>query len=285
VIQISQPRHAFAIALSTGRRNANVLDRGLEFDQGVGLVVAVRRTRLAVCTEIGVMADGTLVTLANDVAVTAALAQRAIAANAKMVGPADGTDVHTLPRFNILIDGHETVVRVDESSIDNAVVAVVPVRAVEALVTDATDGLVTTITDGIVSLVPAGFETAGHLRLKHSPLDSGTESMLGVVPMLVLGEAGFAQVEVLAYITVDKVAFGQLRHARVAGADVLVPVALYDWYDSPSLGNIKPCSRCVLLLARLGGLGLRSLRLRGNALSGTIDERTVLDEPLDQPMV
>jgi hypothetical protein len=167
---------------------------------------------------------------------------------------------------------------VHESGVDNAVIAVVPVRAVKTLVANAANGLIAAVTDRVMCLVSAGCETSGNLRLQNGALDSSRESMLGVVSMLVLGETSLAKVEVFAGVAMDEVALRQLRHAGVACTDVLVQEIMQHRHNSLSLDDWRRW--CGRLLARLWGLGLGR-----NALSGAIDERTVLDEPLDQPVI
>lgn len=56
---------------------------------------------------------------------------------------------------NGLVDGHKTVVRMDEAGILYTVRAVVPIRAIQTLMTDTPNVPITTITDGVMNDVAA----------------------------------------------------------------------------------------------------------------------------------
>lgn len=60
--------------------NADIADRSLELDQRVSSVVWIRRASLAAGTEIGIVADGALVSITLDVCLStvALIAKRAI---------------------------------------------------------------------------------------------------------------------------------------------------------------------------------------------------------------
>lgn len=103
----------------------------------MGAVVAVRGDCLAVGTEIRVMADCALVPNTLDVRLALlVLAERSIAVDAIV---ADDRGAGFWQGF---VDGNEAMLRVDELGALDASGAVVPVRAVEALVADAVDELV-----------------------------------------------------------------------------------------------------------------------------------------------
>lgn len=127
-------------------RNANIADRGLELDERVGPVVDIGWASLAAGTEIGVIADSALVTVAADVQRLGGT-QRSITVNTVVER---GIGKRTCAVDNRLVDGNEAVAWVDELCVWNAGLAVVPVWAVEALVANTIDVLVTTITDGLV---------------------------------------------------------------------------------------------------------------------------------------
>jgi hypothetical protein len=142
------------------------------------------------------MTDGTLVADAADVGgVGVGLGtKRAITADANMNSlRSSSSDVG-----KVVIDGNEPMVRVDEAGVLVAAGAVVPVRAVQTLVTNAGDILVTAITDGMMKLVASSahldLDVLGH----HGAGNSGDESVLGVVAMTVLGEAWLAEIEIIA---------------------------------------------------------------------------------------
>jgi hypothetical protein len=64
---ISHAWKALSILMLTGGGYIDMADRCLEFDQGVGLVMSVSGASLAASTEISVMADSTLIAVANNV--------------------------------------------------------------------------------------------------------------------------------------------------------------------------------------------------------------------------
>jgi hypothetical protein len=188
--------------------NTDVANRRLELDEGMGLVVLVGRASLAVCAEVKVMADSTLVANASDVGgiVLVAGAQGSIAAN---------THVHRLStsvRMNIserLIDGRKAVVGVDEGSVDNAFRAVIPIWAVQALVADASDVLVTAITNSVVSLVSTSSHLDGNVVWHIGTCNGRDKGMLGVVAMSILGETSLAEVEILAGGAMEELGLGK----------------------------------------------------------------------------
>jgi len=104
----------------------------------MGTVVLISGQSLAIGTEIGVVADSALVAVTLDPKATLRLAgtQRAIATDAIVNGRA-----RVMEHRNGFVDGCETVGGVDEMSRLNAFGAVVPVRAVEALVANSSEGL------------------------------------------------------------------------------------------------------------------------------------------------
>jgi hypothetical protein len=108
----------------------------LELDQGVGAVVLVVGVGLAARTEVNVVADGTLVANAGDVALSRlVLAQRAITEDAKVdLGV-------TRLLTNGFVDRGEAVSRVVLVGLLGAGRAVVPVGARQTLVAGADDAL------------------------------------------------------------------------------------------------------------------------------------------------
>lgn len=188
--------------------NADVANRRLELDEGMGPVVLVGRAGLAVCAEVKVMADSTLVANASDVGgiVLVAGAQGSIAANAHVHSLSTSVRVDISER---LIDGRKAVVGVDKGSVDNAFRAVIPVWAVQALVADASDVLVTAITNSVVSLVSTSSHLDSNVVWHIGTYNSRDKGMLGVVAMGILGEASLAEVEILASGAVEELGLGK----------------------------------------------------------------------------
>lgn len=91
----------------------------------------------------------------------------------------------------------------------HAPVAIVPVRAIDTLVTNANDVLIAAIADGEVLLAAAGRQ----LRLERTgqlgALDGGTEAVAGVMAVGVLGKAWLAQVIVFASVAVQEGLLGE----------------------------------------------------------------------------
>jgi hypothetical protein len=116
----------------------------------MGLVVNIRWTGLAAGTEVGVVTDGTLVSVTLNVSLSriAVVAKRSVAVDTDVTSLAPvsaGKRSKIVERF---IDRHEAVLLVDKVSIWHALGAVVPVWTVETLVADTIDVLL------VVSFMP-----------------------------------------------------------------------------------------------------------------------------------
>lgn len=209
-------------------------DRRLELDERVGLVVAVVGVGFARLAEIGIVADSTLVPIANNVgnALAGGRAQRTIAANANMGRPAGGAVVKPSHKLERLTDWNEPVPNMRARGVFHALVAVVPVGAVQALVTNTSDGVLTPIADGVMHLATASIEAGSNLWLKTSAFNSWNEGMLGVMSVTVLGEAGSAKVKVVTGSAMNKLDLGQILDAAVASANARVQALLKDGNDA-----------------------------------------------------
>lgn len=183
------------------------------------LVVLIGRAGFAVGTEVQVVANGTLVANTTDVS------RRGCRGTAEWPITADPDMNRLSHRGSVkvgerLIDSGKSVPRVHEVRILDTVSAVVPVRAVEALVADASDVGVTSITDGVVGLIATGrhlhANMGGHLGAR----DSSCETMLGVVAVGILGEAWLAEIIIFTGSAVEKFSFRQFSHALVACSHV-----------------------------------------------------------------
>tara|TARA_R110002003_G_scaffold1005_3_gene21980 strand:- start:17553 stop:18035 length:483 start_codon:yes stop_codon:yes gene_type:complete len=148
---------------------------------------------LTILTKVGVMADSTLV--ANTLNIRQVLlvfAKRTVAVDAVMtVDCAEWLGQR-------LINGHKSVARMDVLRTLDTVGAVVPVWAVQALVTDTVYELVTTIADSRVAHVPSSIaEKVG--QSGQSGVGCGClESVARVVAVLVANVAVHAQVVIVA---------------------------------------------------------------------------------------
>lgn len=121
------------VADSAHRHGAN---GSLELDQRVGLVVVVGRKSLAARTKVDIVTDGTLVANSRNVALgRLVVAQGSVAEDAIVNGE------FTRLIANSLINGGEPVARMVLGSLDDAVWAVVPIRARQALVAGTNDAL------------------------------------------------------------------------------------------------------------------------------------------------
>lgn len=113
-------------------------DGSLELDQRMSFVVLVIRVCFAVCTKVRIVAHSALVANAPDVRLSGLIiAQRSIAEDA--VVNAAGCWGH----LEVLVHGNETVAGVNQVLVLEALPAVVPIWAVQALVAHAKDGLST----------------------------------------------------------------------------------------------------------------------------------------------
>lgn len=190
-----------------------MVDRSLELNERMSLVVERRRQSFAILAEVCIVADDTLVSHTLDVRlVRLALAKRAIAIDA-VVGDRRGRTT-----LELLINGGEAVTRMSVTSILEALAAVVEVRAVEALVAHTMNHLVTTITDSSVSEVAASWQKGLLGKRESSTIDCGLKVVTGVVTMGVDGVAVQAEVVVITLNTCDKVAVWKRHNTGIASA-------------------------------------------------------------------
>jgi hypothetical protein len=184
----------------------------------------VQRAALTVGTIVAIIADRTLVASATDVGWVGFVAstQRAIAADAHMNGR------HLMDGRKLLVNRNEAVSWVSNVLGLDAFGAIVPIGAVEALVTNTNNILIAAIADSKVLLATAG----GHLGLnmaRHlSALDGRREAMHGMMAVGILGEARLAQIIVLTSVAVKELVLRKLLDTAVAGP--------HDTQGSPS-GN------------------------------------------------
>lgn len=192
--------------------------------------MVIGRAGLAVGTEIEIVTHSTLVADASDVGGYGirGTAQGSIAADAHVhrLGEKRGVKIR-----KGLINSCESVVWVHEVSVLGTLGAVIPVGAVEALVTDPSDVLcgfqslesnscktqcfvrvtysIASITDGVVDLVSARIHLDSYVSRHLSAWHCSCEGVLGVVAVGILGEAWLAEVIILTISAVKKLALRQ----------------------------------------------------------------------------
>lgn len=148
---------------------------------------------LAVGTEVGVMAHGTLVSSAFDIRYAVlVLAERTVTVDTIVAVAA----AHRLRKG--LVNGNESVSGVDELGALDALGAEVPVGAVQALVAHAVDELLATIADSGVADVSASIAKEVSKSRHRGVLSGSLEDMTGVVAMLVVDVALHAKIVVVA---------------------------------------------------------------------------------------
>jgi hypothetical protein len=251
----------------TQSSNANIADWGLEFDERMGSVVAVRWASLTAGTEVGVVADGALVTITDNVGLPSAvgIAKRSITEDACVTRFAAVPTTQRVQVAEGLVERHEPVAGVDEAGICNARRAVVPIRALETLVADAVDVLVAPIADGIVSGVTAGSKESLSQQAMVGILGHKAKGMLRVVAMLHPYMAPNTQVVIVTCVASDKLVVRQLDDAGIAGAGRHGNLLLFGGHES--------------------GLGLRELWLGCNGLCDAVGHLAILHETFDEPVV
>ena len=126
----------FARVLLATSSNGAIAHRSAEFDLRVGVAEKLYGKSLAAGTEIRIMADSTLVAIANDEAMLGIfLAERSIISDSELNRTKrDGT-------INSVMDWHEALAVADNAGVLDAGGTVVPIKASQALMTDSTDGL------------------------------------------------------------------------------------------------------------------------------------------------
>jgi hypothetical protein len=173
--------------------------------------------------------DSALISVSLDVGLNtiALVAKRTITVDAVMTGLAGERSGQRCEIVEGFVDWYKSVAGVDEVGIGDARCTEVPIRAVEALVTDTIDVLfvclamipqevgeyttylITPITDSVVTNVTAWSEQSLSDEVKLRILNSRLECMLGVVTMLHANMASDAEIKVGAAGAGDKVLLGE----------------------------------------------------------------------------
>lgn len=220
---VTHGRHLLTIGAFAGGGDTDLADGGLELDDRVSLVVGVLGVSLAAGAEVNILADGALEADATDV-------------GGRVVVLADGSiTAHTSVNRELLselggvvqgdgiVDGHESVLGVDSSRERNALGAQIPIRAIQALVTNTNNELQTALTsnssrnqhksatylvavvaDGVVRQVATRVNLLLEVLRDLGSKNGGLKSVLGVVAVNVLVEARVAKVKVLAVLAVKE---------------------------------------------------------------------------------
>ena len=171
--------------------------------------MAVTWDGLAVATEVGVMANGTLVPDARNV-LALIPAKRSVAVDANVA-----SESHVWLRDGV-VDGGKTVSWMNMSSALDTVGAKVTVGAVETLVTHSADCLVASIANrGMANITAWGAEKL--CRRSHQGIGRrGLECVAWMVSVLVVLVAGHAQIVIIAVLASDEVVLGELCN-KVSG--------------------------------------------------------------------
>lgn len=164
------------------------------------------------------MAHGTLVANTADVSrvALAVRAERTVATNTDM--NMLGCWKEVVVALQSAVDRHKAVAGVSGHGAGDAISAVVPIGAIQALVTDAGNVLITVVADGVVHFVATRSKFGVDAGTESSSRNSRRECMLRVVTMTILAEALPAKIVVFTSITVKEIGFGQLLDALIAGA-------------------------------------------------------------------
>lgn len=256
-------------------RNIYVTNGSLEHDERVSTVVVVCRQCFARGTEVYVVADGAFVAHALDVGLVGILAAEwSIAVDAEM------SDCRRALVSDWLVESGEAVTWVGLASILDTVIAVIPVWAIQALVTHAVDLLVTAIANRVVADIAASSKLCLCRKWENSVLRGWLECMSWMVAMLVSCVTLDAQVEVVTSGTSDELALGEDDYAAVARAGRNVR------FFGQSLGLVSEGTRH---LRHHSWRWLDKIRDRhdlawGDTLSGAVDDLAVLDRTLDEPV-
>lgn len=168
----------------------------------MGLVVFVVRIGLAVGAEVCVVANSALVTHALDVAVLV-LAERAITVDTnvlRLVRVASGS-------WDGFVMGCESMMRVIELGVLDTFRAVIPIRAVHALVADTEDWLITAIAQSGV-LDTASRSTHERAHSADCAFCNSLEGMSWMMTMLIGLVASSAEIKVVAVNASNKLILG-----------------------------------------------------------------------------
>jgi len=184
-------------------------DHSLELDQRVSFIVQVGRASLATSTEVGIVAYSTLVAVSNNIR-RLVVAERSIAVDTivSRLAKLSGTGI-----ADWFINGYKAMAGVDETRIDNACRTIVPVWAIEALVTDTKDILVTAIADGMVARIAARLEKSLCKRIQGHVFNSRGKGMLWIVAMLKTHVTRNTEIKVITGSASDKAFLGKLLNA------------------------------------------------------------------------
>jgi len=213
----------------------------------VGAVVRIGWRGFTVGTEVGVIADSTLVPVPNDVTGGLAGAQMAVAIYSLMAnfgwGRAD---------IEYVIKRCKFVPWMGMSCILGTLGAEIPVWAVQALVADAVDRCVTPIADGLMTNSTSGSQEHGAHSIQDCVLRRRLEAVKRMVAMLLRNMARKANVVIFANGASNEALLRKASHTRVADSGLISRVCRF--------------------------------RLWARGLSRARDELSVIEMAFDEPM-
>jgi small basic protein len=184
--------------------NADIANGGLELDQRMSAVMLVRWAGLAIGTEISVMADCTLVTVASNI-VGLVDTKRTITVDSVMGRLASKRTKSAGSIVDWLVEGNESMAWMDELGIWHASSAIIPIWAIQALVSDTIDIAIASITDSLVGSVAARLEKCVGQRIKLHVLHRRSKGVLWIMAMLQTVMAWKADIIILTADTGDEV--------------------------------------------------------------------------------
>jgi hypothetical protein len=188
----------------------------LELDERVARVVAVQRGCLACCTEVGIWADRALESRATDsTAPSVLLTDRAVAVHSA-VNNAGKRNALVERSDSVIQNRNEAMTRMEFVGRVDTIVAVVPVRAVDAFVTNAVNIIVTAVAESSMPNVAAARKQCFLIFSQDDRLMSTSKVVARIMSMLPSAQAGNAQVKVLAILAYNTLFVGESSNAGVA---------------------------------------------------------------------
>lgn len=249
--------------------NIAIAHRGLELDHRMRLVVWIGGITLAAGAEIGIVADGTFEAIASDVALTPIIvAKRSIAIDAVVTRFAMKDTSETGKVTQSLINRHKSMLRMNGICVWETCRTEIPIRAVQALVADSIDVLVTSVTNGVVAHISARRQQRLGDRREMSAINGGHEWVSRIMAVKIIHMAGHAHVVIGALNTRDEMLLSEFCEARVASACIELIFFRLLCVGSYSFLGLRVCAR-----------------LRWNRLRDAVEDLSILDISLDEPVI
>jgi hypothetical protein len=167
-------------------------------------VVAVERRCLAGCTEVGIWANSTLESGTTDrIAAPILLANGTIAVHSAVDNAGKRDALLKRGHGLVVKNRNEPMARMEFGRRSNAVVAVVPVRAVDALVTNSHNALIAAVAErGMMSVATARKECLLISGQDEGAVGTG-KGVARIMSMFPIAQASNAKIEVLAILAHD----------------------------------------------------------------------------------